>query len=121
MAPSAVSKRPLRSWLLSALGCWLTLLASADDFNLARFALPPSTADSEESLPLDDPNTDFTESSPSPGPSGTRGRGAPASSAGPGRAAGAAGQYAASALASPFDARAYGRPSLPHHNTPLRC
>jgi hypothetical protein len=53
-------KRSLRSWTLSALACWLTLLASADDFNLARLALPPSTSDAGESLPLDDPNTDFT-------------------------------------------------------------
>jgi hypothetical protein len=48
---------------LSALICSLVLLASGDDFNLARvvFFLPGPA--SEAPLPLDDPNTDFTETS----------------------------------------------------------
>lgn len=37
------------------------MMASADDFNLARFALLLSPPPSEDVLPLDDPNTDFTE------------------------------------------------------------
>ena len=57
-----MSKRLIRSWALSALACWLTLLASADDFNLARFLLPPAESSSEDLLPLDDPNCDFTQS-----------------------------------------------------------
>src|SRR5690349_8238255 len=68
---SPMPKRPLRFWALSALSCWLTLLASADDFNLARVLLPPSASESEGLLPLDDPNSDFTESSQSPVPTTT--------------------------------------------------
>jgi hypothetical protein len=60
---------------LSAVLCSLVLLASGDDFNLARAVLPlPATAP-EAPLPLDDPNTDFTEvpqargqTAPDPGP-----------------------------------------------------
>jgi hypothetical protein len=67
-----MSKRLIRSWALSALACWLTLLASADDFNLARFLLLPAEADSDDLLPLDDPNGDFTKPSETrtPGNSG---------------------------------------------------
>jgi hypothetical protein len=107
-------KRPVRSWVLSALACWLTLLASADDFNLARFLLPPAESSSEDPLPLDDPNCDFTESPQSPETTTTyRGRGARTSPVGR--------CLAGAALASPSDAPAPGRP--PHHcgNIPLLC
>ena len=106
-------KRPVRSWVLSALACWLTLLASADDFNLARLTLPP-TADSEESLPLDDPNTDFTESSPSREPS-TTSRDIPVCKTSAGRSS------AGATPASAFAASAPGHPPRCRMNAPLRC
>ena len=52
--------------VLTAFACWLVLLASADDFNLARLVLPLADVDCEELLSLDDPNSDFTVSSRSP-------------------------------------------------------
>jgi len=75
-------KRSLRSWTLSALACWLTLLASADDFNLARFMFPPAESESEDLLPLDDPNCDFTRPPGTwkPNNSGRGGEGNPATS-----------------------------------------
>jgi hypothetical protein len=100
--------------VLSAFACWLTFLASADDFNLARLALPVPAADSEEALPLDDPNSDFTESSPSREPTPTsRDRLVCKTSAGR-RSAGAT---PASALAAP----AHGHPPRCRMNAPLRC
>jgi hypothetical protein len=54
-------QRPARSCALPALVCFLALLAGADDFNLARVVLPLPGPGSEAPLPLDDPNTDFTE------------------------------------------------------------
>jgi hypothetical protein len=53
-----------RSAFLTAFACWLVLLASGDDFNFAR-AILPSIPMSEDLLPLDGPNTDFTESAQS--------------------------------------------------------
>src|SRR5689334_7015624 len=53
-----------RAGVLTAFACWLVLLASGDDFNFARLALP-SPPTSEDLLPPDDPNSDFTTSSPS--------------------------------------------------------
>ena len=106
-------KRPVRSWVLSALACWLTLLASADDFNLARLTLPP-TADSEESLPLDDPNTDFTQSAQSPGPTTTsRDRCGYTSFVGQ--------SSARAALRSLLAVLAPSHPQRHSSNTPLRC
>ena len=107
-------KRPPRSWVLSALACWLTLLASADDFNLARLALGPSTPDSEGLLPLDDPNSDFTESSESREPTTTsRSRLGCTSSVG---------RCGADVdLTSSFAALAYEHPPRLHLNTPLHC
>ena len=46
------------SSILFFLACWLVLLASGDDINVARLMLP--SADSSL-VPLDDPNDDFTE------------------------------------------------------------
>jgi len=107
-------KRPPRPWLLSAFACWLTLLASADDFNLARLTLPPLTPDCEEPLPLDDPNTDFTESSPTREPTTTsRDRLVCKTSDGPY----STGATPTSTLAAP----AHGHPPHPCHNAPLRC
>jgi hypothetical protein len=107
-------KRCIRSLALSALACWLTLLASADDFNLARLALGPSTPDSEGLLPLDDPNSDFTESSQSPGPpTPCRTRWGCTSSVG---------RCGADVdLTSSFAALAYEHPPRLHLNTPLHC
>jgi hypothetical protein len=48
--------------VLSTCCCLLIMLASGDDFNLARVALPDTFASAEPS-PLDDPNTDFLASS----------------------------------------------------------
>ena len=41
--------------------CWLIVMASGDDFNVCRIVIPllPSSSPND-SLPLDDPNTDFT-------------------------------------------------------------
>ena len=41
--------------------CSLVLLTSGDDFNLARAVLPLPAPAPESPLPLDDPNTDFTD------------------------------------------------------------
>jgi hypothetical protein len=49
------------SRVLPALACLLALLAGGDDFNLARVVLPLPGPLSEATLPLDDPNTDFTK------------------------------------------------------------
>jgi hypothetical protein len=46
---------------LPVFACLLALLASADDFNLARVVCPLPGPAPEAPLPLDDPNTDFTE------------------------------------------------------------
>jgi hypothetical protein len=108
-----MSKHPIRSWALSALACWLTLLASADDFNLARFLLPPAESSSEDLLPLDDPNGDFTKTSETQTPD-NRGHGTGASPpptplCPPG---------ASHALPPPRLCQARARASL---HTPLRC
>jgi hypothetical protein len=45
------------------LACWLIVLASGDDFNVCRIAIPLLPVDTPaDTLPLDDPNTDFTRS-----------------------------------------------------------
>lgn len=104
----------LRSWALSVLACWLIVLASADDFNLARFALLPSPADGEGLLPLDDPNTDFTESSPSREPPTTsRNRWDYTTSI--------AQRLTRPALTSPVATAELGHPPRPGINAPLRC
>jgi hypothetical protein len=106
--------RHARPCSLSALACWLVLLASGDDFNLARVLLPLPAPDAEAPLPLDDPNTDFADSSPSPAPTATcRDRwGRPS----------AAGQRPAGATPpSPLAAPARGHPPRRGLNTPLRC
>ena len=54
-------QRPARSCALLVFACFLALLAGADDFNLARVVLPLPGPLSEATLPLDDPNTDFTK------------------------------------------------------------
>jgi hypothetical protein len=48
---------------LAVFACALVLLASADDFNLVRTVLPLAAPAPEVPLPLDDPNSDFTEGS----------------------------------------------------------
>jgi len=102
-----------RSGLLAAFACWLVILASGDDFNFAR-AMLPSTPASEDLLPLDDPNTDFTEPAQSPGPTITsRHRCACRSSVGR--------SSAGAALPSPLAAPAPNHPPRRSSNTPLRC
>ena len=54
-------QRPARSCALLVFACFLALLAGADDFNLARVVLILPGPAPEAPLPLDDPNTDFTE------------------------------------------------------------
>ena len=107
-------KRSLRSWTLLAFACWLVLLASADDFNLARLVLPLADVDSEGLLPLDDPNSDFTEPSRSREPPTTyRHRCSWTTFVGQ--------SLTRTVLTSPFAAFALGRPPRPGNNTPLRC
>jgi hypothetical protein len=103
-----------RSCVLSAFSCWLVILSSGDDFNLARAILPPSTPLSEDLLPLDDPNTDFTESSQSLGPANIyRDRG--------GCTTYADRYLAGAARPSSFAAPADGHAPRPCLNIPLRC
>ena len=66
-----MSSRHSRFCVLVLLACWQVLLASGDDFNLARVLLPLPAPDAEAPLPLDDPNTDLAASPPSPGPTTT--------------------------------------------------
>jgi hypothetical protein len=105
-------KGRVRAVVLTAFACWLVLLASGDDFNLARMALLPSSLPSEDLLPLDDPNSDFTASSQSPGPT-DRDRRSCTSPVGQ--------RVPGSVLNSSSDDPTHSRP--PHHsgNTPLRC
>jgi hypothetical protein len=106
--------RPTRPCAVTALACWLVLLASGDDFNLARALLPLPAPDSEAPLPLDDPNTDFDESPPSPGPTASC----------PDRCGcpSAAGRRSAEAVLSPpLAAPARGHPPGRGLNTPLHC
>jgi hypothetical protein len=109
-----MASRSLRSWAVSALVCWLVLLASADDFNLVRLALPSSLVDSEGLLPSDDPNSDFTPTSQSREPSTTSGhRCSCTRSVGP--------TLTLAVLPTPLAARTLGHPLRPGSNTPLRC
>jgi hypothetical protein len=95
---------------LSALICSLVLLASGDDFNLARVVLPLPAPAPEAPLPLDDPNTDFTE-----GPQAQEQ--APAEQ-GPREGPGAAGRGPVrTAVAPPARACSTRNPV----NSPLRC
>src|SRR5690348_10330116 len=92
-----------RAGVLTAFACWLVLLASADDFNLARLVLPLADVDSEELLSLDDPNSDFTKSSQSREPPTTsRRRGSCTTSIGR--------RLTRLALTSPFAALTLGHP-----------
>jgi hypothetical protein len=102
-----------RAGVLMTFACWLVLLASGDDFNFARLALP-SPLPSEDLLPLDDPNTDFTPSSQSRQPPTTSGhRSSCMTAVGP--------RLTRAVLPSPWAARTLGQPSRPGSNTPLRC
>ena len=106
-------KSRARSAVLTAFACWLVLLASGDDFNFAR-ALHPSIPMSEDLLPLDDPNTDFTESAQSTGPTTTyRDRGVCTSSV--------VRSSAGAASPSLFAAPAPCHPPRLSSNIPLRC
>jgi hypothetical protein len=73
-----VTTHRARFCALALLACGQVLLASGDDFDLARFLFPPAGSDSEDLLPLDDPNGDFTKPSENPAP-GKSGHGAVAS------------------------------------------
>ena len=75
-----MSTRCVRFRALILLACGLVLLASADDFNLGRFVFPSAESLSDGLLPLDDPNSDFTDPSDAPAP-GTPDRGDGANSA----------------------------------------
>ena len=102
-----------RSRVLSAFATWLVILASGDDFDLAHLILPPSTPAAEDLLTLDDPNTDFTESSQSPGPptSSRDRRGCPSSG----------GPSLTGAAFTSSSAAARGHPPPLRLNAPLRC
>jgi hypothetical protein len=101
------------SAFLTAFTCWLVLLASGDDFNFARMVLP-STPTSEDLLPLDDPNTDFTESAQSTGPTTTYRDRCDCTSSVDRSSAGAASP-------SLFAAPAPCHPPRQSNKTPLRC
>ena len=102
-----------RSAFLTAFACWLVLLASGDDFNFAR-ALLPSIPSSGDLLPLDDPNTDFTESAQSPGPTTSYHDRCGCTSS--------VGRSSAEATSpSRVDAPAPCHPPRQSNNTPLRC
>ena len=103
-----------RSRVLSAFATWLVILASGDDFDLAHLILPPSTQAAEDLLPLDDPNTDFTESSHSSGPT-TPCRTGWGCTSSVGRC------VAEAALTSPIAALTRGRRPRRGSNAPLRC
>jgi hypothetical protein len=102
---------------LSLLSCALTLGASGDDFSFVRLALPAADAVAD-SLPEDDPNSDFAASADAgagrrtyDSPGDDRGR------AGTGRAAPTSSNHSAPLHASPPGGH------LPRNelNTPLRC
>jgi hypothetical protein len=102
-----------RAGVLTAFACWLVLLASGDDFNFARMALP-SSLPSEDLLPLDDPNSDFTPSSQSRQPPTTSGHRCSCTAAvGP--------RLTRAVLPAPWPPRTLGHPVRPGSNTPLRC
>jgi hypothetical protein len=98
-----------RAGVLAAFACWLVLLASGDDCNFARLALP-SPLPCEDLLPLDDPNTDFTPSFQSRELSTTSGHCWSCTTT-VGR------RVTQAVLLSPWAARTLG----PGSNTPLRC
>jgi hypothetical protein len=107
-------QRSLHSWALAEFACWLVLLASADDFNLARFVLPLADVNSERLLPLDDPNTDFNQASEFREP--------PTTSWHPYRCTTSDGQGLIRAvLTSRLVVLTPGHPPRPSGNTPLRC
>ncbi len=109
-----MARRSIYSWTLLVFACWLVLLASADDFNLARLILPFSEADAEGLLPLDDPNTDFAPSSESREPPTTtrHKRGCTSS---------VQQRVTRAVLASPFAGPAIGHSPWACINAPLRC
>jgi hypothetical protein len=100
--------------VLSAFAAWLVILASGDDFNLVHLILPPSTPAAEDLLTLEDPNSDFTESSQSPGPTTScrTARGCTSSVSRRG---------ADAVLTSSFAALTHGRQPRWGSNAPLRC
>ena len=102
-------QRPARSCALPVFACFLALLAGADDFNLARVVLILPGPAPEAPLPLDDPNTDFTEAARPSAPAAA-GPGPPARPAAPALAR-------PGPSAPPAPAPASRRPA----NTPLRC
>jgi hypothetical protein len=59
-------KNRLLSQVVLVSTCWLVLLASGDDINVARFVLPPTDSSVEHVMPFDDPNFDFTQPSAPP-------------------------------------------------------
>jgi hypothetical protein len=105
-----------RTWFraLVTAACWLALFAGADDFNLARVVLPLPASAPDSPLPLDDPNTDFTESSQAGGPTTAQPgrRGHPVSAGRKAAGKGPAAPVASSAPRTPLRAGV---------NAPLRC
>jgi hypothetical protein len=99
-------KNRLFSQVVLVSTCWLVLLASGDDINLARIALPPTDTPVEDVMPFDDPNFDFTQPSAPPTPQ----QGKP--SAGPNLS-----RTASVRPSTPLD----GYFSPPDRHIPLRC
>jgi hypothetical protein len=99
---------------LGAVACWLSLLAGADDFNLARVVFPLPAPVPDSPLPLDDPNTDFTTSSEPRSPTtANQGRAGPTPSTGL--------RPAGLALITPAPSPAPDRLLRAGINAPLRC
>jgi hypothetical protein len=95
--------------------CWLTFLAGADDFNLARVLLPLPAQAPDSPLPDDDPNTDYTDPSGAPGPT------AAARPAGPSLSVSADLRLARTGLPAPVPPPARPPSVSAGTNVPLRC
>jgi hypothetical protein len=95
---------------LAAVACSLVLLASGDDFNLARVVLPLPAPAPGSLLPLDDPNTDFTVT--------PQDWGQTAADPGPCDEPGAAGR---GSVRTVFVPPARGHSTRNSINSPLRC
>jgi len=103
-------KKRLRGWMSPIFACLLVVAASGDDFNFARLSLIPSDT-AEDVLPLDDPNTDFTESS----------RPTTTSQNGPERKSQANRLRMNALLIRPFALPTHRFPTRLSLNSPLRC
>jgi hypothetical protein len=100
--------------VLTLFSCWLVLQAAGDDFNLVRVALPSVlTPAPGDTVPLDDPNADFTEATASQVPAVSGPQSCPA-----GKPAGTPARKTARLCVLPSPVGCAFRDSM---LTPLRC